>query len=274
MNCPNCRATVPPGAAFCDNCGASLAGAAPPPPSAAAMAPTAMAGGARCPACGAAVIPGEAFCDACGASLANTPPAAAPMPQPPAQGGWSAPPAAPVAPMAPPPQSFAGAPAGGTVCPTCGTPSTPGQAFCDNCGASLAAPPGAGSPPLQQTPPPLQQTPPPYQQAAGTRPRVVVVGSGVQIDLAGKTEAIMGRADPVSGVFPEVDLAAHGGEEGGVSRKHAKLALRGGQWMLEDLNAVNFTFLNNQKLSPGAPQPVKEGDQIRLGRVLLSFHTS
>jgi pSer/pThr/pTyr-binding forkhead associated (FHA) protein len=112
--------------------------------------------------------------------------------------------------------------------------------------------------------------------AGGTvlHPRLVVTASGVQIDLTGKADVLIGRADPVSGVFPDVDLTTHGGEEGGVSRKHAKLTLRGGQCTVEDLQSVNCTFVNSQKLNPGIAQPIKDGDQIRLGRVVLMFYTN
>jgi len=102
----------------------------------------------------------------------------------------------------------------------------------------------------------------------------VATGTGAEFDLTGKAEILVGREDPVSGVFPDVDLTPHGGEEGGVSRRHAKLTARGNQWLIEDLNSVNFTFVNKQKLKPGVPQPLNDGDQIRAGRVLLTFHTT
>jgi pSer/pThr/pTyr-binding forkhead associated (FHA) protein len=113
--------------------------------------------------------------------------------------------------------------------------------------------------------------PPPV---VGIRPRLVVTGTGAEFDLSGKAEILLGREDPVSGVFPEVDLTPHGGEEGGVSRRHAKLTVRGNQWLIEDLNSTNFTFVNNQKLNPGVPQPLNSGDKVRLGRVVLTFQTT
>jgi pSer/pThr/pTyr-binding forkhead associated (FHA) protein len=104
------------------------------------------------------------------------------------------------------------------------------------------------------------------------RPRLVAA-SGAQFDLTGKVEALIGREDPISGIFPQVDLTPHGGEAGGVSRRHAKISLRGSQWVIEDLNSTNFTFVNNQKVKPGTPQTLNNGDQIRMGRVVLAFYT-
>jgi hypothetical protein len=151
-------------------------------------------------------------------------------------------------------------------CATCGQLSPAGQAFCDNCGASLA---GQPIPPAVTPPPPIA---PPVMPAM--RPRLVVTASGAQFDLTGKAQAIIGREDPVSGIFPDVDLTPHGGDAGGVSRRHAKLSFNGYQWTVEDLNSTNFTFVNNQKLNPGVPQPLNNGDQVRLGRVVLTFQTA
>ncbi|HID65246.1 MAG TPA: FHA domain-containing protein, partial [Anaerolineae bacterium] len=202
------------------------------------------------------------FCDNCGAQLPAVQPAApaAPPVQP------VTPP--PVQPAAPPPAPAA--PVGAMVkCPVCGADQPAGQAFCDACGASLAAAQPAVAPPVTPAAPPV--APPPI---VGVRPRLVVAGTGAEFDLSGKAEVLVGREDPVSGVFPDVDLTPHGGEEGGVSRRHAKITMSGNQWLIEDLNSTNFTFVNNQKLNPGMPQPLNDGDQIRLGRVVLTFQTS
>ncbi len=87
-------------------------------------------------------------------------------------------------------------------------------------------------------------------------------------------EVIAGREDPVSNVFPEVNLDPYGGDEGGVSRRHAKFTLRGTQWTIEDMGSTNFTFVNKQRLQPHQPRPLNNGDEIRLGRVTLTFFMS
>jgi pSer/pThr/pTyr-binding forkhead associated (FHA) protein len=80
---------------------------------------------------------------------------------------------------------------------------------------------------------------------------------------------LIGREDPVSGVYPEVDLTPHGGEDGGVSRRHARLLVEGGQYFVEDLNSTNFTFVNKQKVAPKSRHLLNDGDEIRCGRVAL-----
>ncbi len=287
ITCPNCRSQNEDGAAFCDNCGTPLASVGAPPPTPKApspLPPTAAVGGMTCPQCGQPVIPGEAFCENCGAALTgmapSPPPAYQSPPQQPAQPGYQPPPQPAQPAYQPPPQP---APAGPVTCPSCGTPAAPGATFCDNCGAALAG--VTPAPPVQPSyPQPYPPAPQPYPQpappvypppAAGPPPRLVVQSSNAPLPFpAGKAEIIVGREDPVSNVFPEIDLDPHGGDEGGVSRRHAKFTLRGGQWYVEDLNSTNFTFVNKQKLQAGQPHPVNHGDEVRLGRVTLTFFTS
>jgi pSer/pThr/pTyr-binding forkhead associated (FHA) protein len=55
---------------------------------------------------------------------------------------------------------------------------------------------------------------------------------------------------------------------------HAKLYIQGGQYLLEDLNSTNFTFVNRQKLAPKTPTAIKDGDEVRFGRVITKFVTA
>jgi pSer/pThr/pTyr-binding forkhead associated (FHA) protein len=104
-------------------------------------------------------------------------------------------------------------------------------------------------------------------------PRLVVAASGAEIPLPADEEILIGREDPVSGIYPAVDLTPHGGEDGGVSRKHARLIVEGGNYFLEDLDSTNFTFVNKQKLAPKTRHPLNDGDEIRCGRVALVLKT-
>jgi len=101
--------------------------------------------------------------------------------------------------------------------------------------------------------------------------RLIVEADNQEFDLSGKDNVLIGREDAVSNIFPDVDLTPHGGEEGGVSRMHARIFSENGQYMLEDENSTNFTFLNRQKLASKTPTPLHDNDEIKLGRVLLRF---
>jgi predicted amidophosphoribosyltransferase len=299
--CPSCGAGNVPGEAFCDFCGSPLqapepaveeavppeeavpesaeseeakpevpAAAEPPAASeeaAVAEAPAAPAVAPTCPACGEEVQPGEAFCANCGASLAQPPIPPEPVeeaepevaPEPPAEVEASP---EEVTPAPPPAEAAPPAEAVPATCPACGSEIEAGDAFCSACGFALqavAAPSAAPAPPVVPT---------------GGGPRLVISASGAEIPLPDKDEVVVGREDPVSGVFPDVDLTPHGGEEGGVSRRHARLIKEDGTYYVEDLDSTNFTFVNKQKLTPKARQQVGEGDEIRFGRVAAELRTA
>ncbi len=104
-------------------------------------------------------------------------------------------------------------------------------------------------------------------------PARLVMADGAQIQLANKPEYMLGREDAVSGNFPDVDLEPYGAQSGGVSRQHAKIIAQGG-YFLVDLNSVNGTFLNKQKLVPNQQMPLNNGDEIRLGKLVMTFQTN
>ncbi|WP_255603461.1 zinc-ribbon domain-containing protein, partial [Oscillochloris sp. ZM17-4] len=132
--CPTCGAQNDPGNRFCDQCGTRIDAPADAAPDAGAAPPDQPTIAAPiCPSCGAVVLPGEAFCDNCGADLVAMPAAASAAPV-----SADAPTMLAEAPTATPVTS---SPAAGDVrCPSCGQTNLPGEAFCDNCGASLSAP--------------------------------------------------------------------------------------------------------------------------------------
>jgi hypothetical protein len=150
-----------------------------------------------------------------------------------------------------------------------------GSMFCDECGERLE-PQGQGA--AAAAPVSTAGSAPAAVAAAPIAPagvaKLVVESDNATFDLSGKSEAMIGREDPVSNIYPDVDLTPHGGEEGGVSRLHAKIFLQGSQYMIEDQNSTNFTFVNRQKLQPKTPTPIKDGDEIRLGRVVMKFQTA
>jgi len=188
---------------------------------------------------------GSAFCDECGEPLASAAPVATAAPAP--------------APAAPAPAA-----AGSQACPSCGSINAAGEAFCSNCGSMLGAPaPADASAAAPAAPAP----------AAALTARLLVEADNQEFDLSGKDNIMIGREDAVSNIYPDVDLTPHGGEEGGVSRLHARIFYENGQYMLEDENSTNFTFLNRQRLAGKTPTPLNDNDEVRLGRVLLRFKT-
>ncbi|HEX6800654.1 MAG TPA: FHA domain-containing protein [Ktedonobacterales bacterium] len=150
-----------------------------------------------------------------------------------------------------------------------------GSAFCDECGERLdtssAAQPAVA---VASAPSAAADAGTGAGTAAASGAKLVVVSDNFVFEVPDKPEVLIGREDPLSDIYPDLDLTEHGGEEGGVSRMHAKLLNTGGQWSLEDENSTNSTFLNRQKLTAKTPAPVKDGDEIRLGKVALRFQNA
>ncbi len=82
-------------------------------------------------------------------------------------------------------------------------------------------------------------------------------------------ELLIGRADPQMGLQPDLDLMPYGAVEQGVSRRHAKIQRVDDTLMLVDLESTNGTYLNGQRLLPNQPRMLRDGDEVRLGRLVL-----
>jgi hypothetical protein len=142
--------------------------------------------------------------------------------------------------------------------------------------APAAAPVEAPAAPVPTTAPaeapavPAAPAPAPAPVALG--PRLVTADGQVIALPADKAEIIVGREDPVSNIFPEVDLTPHGGEQGGVSRQHARLTHVGDQWALVDLNSTNYTRVDGVRAEPNVSLPLHDGAKIQFGRVVTTFH--
>ena len=81
----------------------------------------------------------------------------------------------------------------------------------------------------------------------------------------------IGRWDADGGNFPDVDLDTDD-PEAKVSRRHARISLRDGEYSISDLGSTNGTFVNRgRRLKPGDSHPLKDGDEIIVGKTFLRF---
>ena len=85
-------------------------------------------------------------------------------------------------------------------------------------------------------------------------------------------ENYIGRWDPESGSFPEVNLDKED-VDAKVSRSHAKIIiLENGNATIEDLGSLNGTYINRgPKLTAGVKCKLHIGDEIIIGKVFLKF---
>jgi CRP-like cAMP-binding protein len=93
--------------------------------------------------------------------------------------------------------------------------------------------------------------------------------SGMEFRLSASSETTIGRKDPVTGIYPDVDLTPLDNQRS-ISRRHAKIYRRGERFFLaEDIGTMNGTFLNGDRLETGVPSQVRDGDAVRIGMVEL-----
>ncbi|HEX9629530.1 MAG TPA: FHA domain-containing protein [Pyrinomonadaceae bacterium] len=194
------------------------------------------------------------------------------------------------------------------TCERCKTENLDGSQYCDECGAALRpnansranAPgnaPGNAPQNVSQFKPEgdgqngsRAPVPAPQPEAAGKAAAAVNLssspasGDGPHAKLviergksAGKqflliaAESQIGRWDADGGIFPDVDLDSDD-PEAKVSRRHARITFRDGQYFLEDLGSTNGTFVNRgRRLSPGTRQALSDGDEIIVGKTFLRF---
>ncbi len=141
-------------------------------------------------------------------------------------------------------------------CGFCGGKIAGADVFCAHCGA-------------QQ---PLAVAGAALREARATA-KLVVAGT-TELDAAfqlHKESNLVGRSDPQSNIFPEIDLSKFDPETK-ISRRHARIWREGEMFLVEDLGSINGTVINDSvRLAPRQPRALESGDKLRLGETTLHF---
>ena len=184
------------------------------------------------------------------------------------------------------------------ICQACGNENLDSSQYCDECGTRLVKqetatviqnPPAANDQMFQPSnvtsigiPPIVEEIPKTHDNISiekavedSTPSGIHAVlkierGSavGTEFNLTSE-ETYIGRWDADNGVFPDVDLDSFD-EEAKISRRHARIVHRNGNYTIEDLGSTNGTYVNRgRRLIPGNPHPLNHGDEIIVGKVFL-----
>ncbi len=213
----------------------------------------------KCGECGYENMDGLDYCDGCGAKLAAAGSSAASVP--------------------------AGAPAAETKTET--PPAATAESIDANATPSLAADakpdgempttevPKSDAPTGEIKPEAAPESAPSATAAAGApfKAKLSVVRGGRKGQEFPLEEGnnLVGRWDPETGSFPEVDLDADD-PEAKISRKHALIRIDAGKITIEDIGSLNGTYVNRQpRLSPGSPAEIKSGDEVIIGKTFLKL---
>jgi serine/threonine-protein kinase len=90
-----------------------------------------------------------------------------------------------------------------------------------------------------------------------------------------KDENLVGRRDPMSNIFPEIDLSKYDPQTK-ISRRHARIWREGANFLVEDLGSSNGTILataitDSLRLIPHKPHLLSSGDKLKVGDTTLHF---
>jgi serine/threonine-protein kinase len=110
-----------------------------------------------------------------------------------------------------------------------------------------------------------------HNQARAKSARILLSAQNVSIDLPEPPESglVIGRSH--QSIQVDIDLGPYDAAGAGVSRQHARLVRQGADWLIEDLGSLNGTYVNNIKLTPHTPHPLKKGDTVRCSRMSFVF---
>lgn len=161
------------------------------------------------------------------------------------------------------------------VCKECGASQEEGILFCNECGRYLLETAAQATVvlPFSDFAQKAPQSP-----LTGFKPEIlsepqditfVIPSSRRRVKMVIADRIRIGRTDDLSGYLPELNLSDDDGAEMGVSRMHAIIQVSNQGLVLIDLSSTNGTLLNNSPLSPQLPYPLKNGDEIRFGDLLV-----
>jgi CRP-like cAMP-binding protein len=102
-----------------------------------------------------------------------------------------------------------------------------------------------------------------------TRYRLIDEATGTAFFFSNGDETTIGRADPVTGILPDVDLTPVDTNRS-VSRRHAKIIRTGNDYhVLEEVGTVNGTYVNDQRIPTGVPVTLHNGDMLKIGLIAM-----
>ena len=151
-------------------------------------------------------------------------------------------------------------------CPECGFVNAEGANYCSRCGAFIGQPEPARDP---------QSTTATYvidDKTGELRPvavESVASGGGALVIRSGGGR--VGQSFPLRGERmtvgrnPDADVFL---DDVTVSRDHAALVRRGGDWHLDDLGSLNGTYVNRHRIET---HRLQDGDELQVGKYKLTY---
>ena len=161
-------------------------------------------------------------------------------------------------------------------CSNCGHVNRVGLLFCEECGRNLAGAMNATLPtrkiPNETNDASAKATWGSARFGEGSQVILHIRDAATPLKLPVAPRLTMGRSDAGSATKPNIDFAPYGALDKGVSRSHATIELSEDTLTLIDTGSANGTFLNGQRLIPNQPRVLRDGDEIRLGKLIAHIY--
>ncbi len=162
------------------------------------------------------------------------------------------------------------------ACPSCGHKNREGSLFCEECGTNLQGLVSANIPTKEVN----STTDELHARATwgtarfrdGASILLHIRGANEPVTLEPNKRTVLGRSDDNSAARPDLDLSSYGALEKGVSRIHAAIYRNEDTLTLVDMGSANGTHLNGQRLVPEQPRVLRDGDEIRLGKLVVHIY--
>lgn len=161
------------------------------------------------------------------------------------------------------------------ACPSCGKKNRRQEVFCYSCGHLLQPPSG-----LSETRQFADATSQLFTDDYFGEDSVLVLlvrDTSQRFEIRPQLrsyEVVVGRSADGSTVIPEVDLSSAQASEMGVSRLHVGIQYDASANTLQvkDLGSANGSYLNGQRLHPREVRILRNGDELRLSRLVLGVY--
>lgn len=157
-------------------------------------------------------------------------------------------------------------------CPNCGKRNEPQEAFCYSCGYILNAADGKVNTRLFADAPSDMFSDDYFGEESLLLLTVPDQSKIYQLRPQSRSGAMLiGRGSTHSDNKPDIDLNEANGTQMGVSRQHVAIEYdsNGSAIQIHDMGSANGTYVNGQRLHPKEVRVLRNGDELRLGRLTV-----
>ena len=157
-------------------------------------------------------------------------------------------------------------------CLLCGFENPDGEAVCANCGSSLNMLSQDMAEPRQLNASALGIQVSNWGTARLGQERQLLLhirGHAKPLVVTISDQLILGRFDVETKQSPDVGLDDYDAQDLGVSRRHAAILVEDNALKVMDLGSANATYMNGQKLIAHQARILRDGDELRLGRLVM-----